>query len=79
MYTDNKNVHIVCSGSNVDESYSLYLKVHEICAFSNIPFVTRWIPREDNTKAEYLSRCLDSDDWFISYTVFLLLDSSFHR
>ena len=76
VYTNNKHLtYILCSGSGVNELHCLSLKICEICALGNIQFVTRWIPREDNIKADYLIRCLDSDDWLISDTVFQSLDS----
>ena len=73
--TDNKNVkYILTTGSNVEILHKLSLEIHDICDKQNISFIVEWIPREENTKADYLSRCLDSDDWTISDEIFNLLN-----
>ena len=73
--TDNRNIkYILSSGSNVDILQNLCLKMHDICDKYNILFVVEWIPREENKKADYLSRCSDSDDWSISDRIFEILN-----
>jgi hypothetical protein len=50
-------------------SKSLVLTIFEICAKNDTEIHTvciPWIPREQNTQADYLSRIIDIDDWAIS-------------
>ena len=34
-----------------------------------------WVPRELNEKADFLSRIVDHDDWYLNHTVFAWLDA----
>ena len=46
-----------------------------LCEQQNIVISPEWIPRENIERADYLSRCLDSDDWLVSVNVFSMLSS----
>ena len=50
------------------------LNLFELCFDNHINLYVVWIPRNQNTKADHLSRCLDSDDWSISEQVFTYLE-----
>ena len=40
----------------------------------NICLEPEWIPRERNELADYISRIIDNDDWFLDPAVFAALD-----
>ena len=42
------------------------MTIFEFCAKNDTEIHTVWIPREQNTHADYLSRIIDIDDWAIS-------------
>jgi hypothetical protein len=43
---------------------------HNSTAFIYTEIQTVWIPRDQNTQADYLSRIIDIDDWAISTEFF---------
>ena len=51
------------------------LKIHGTCRDKHINLIPRWIARQENKEADYLSRCSDSDDLAIQRWVFDLLDT----
>ena len=66
IYSDNKNVQSVLKvGSKKEELQTIAMEVSEICENNGINISVEWIPRELNERADYLSRCKDSDDWSI--------------
>jgi hypothetical protein len=77
-YADSHNAaSIILKRSKVHESQSLVLTIFEFCAKNNTEIHTvciPWIPREQNTQADYLSRILDIDDWAISIEFFQFID-----
>ena len=76
VYSDNKNVKsVLMSGSTKPDIQNIAINLNNFCDKENITLRTEWIPRKDNAKAAYLSRCKDSDDWEISPVLFQLLDS----
>ena len=50
------------------------MTIFEFCAKNDTEIHTVWIPREQNTQADYLSRILDIDDWAISTEFFQFID-----
>ncbi|XP_053400643.1 uncharacterized protein LOC128557357 [Mercenaria mercenaria] len=75
VHTDNKNATSVLRiGSNKPYLQDVSLKVNEFCSENNISLFPRWLPRADNSEADYLSRCSDSDDWSILDSIFRALD-----
>ena len=76
MYTDNANlVCILKSGSNIETLQCISLKIYDVCRDNTIQYTPVWIPRKCNATADYLSRCLDSDDWSIAEDLYKLLDN----
>lgn len=76
LHSDNKNIgFILSSGSNVEDLHSLCLNIHEICDMYKIILRVCWIPRADNFRADYLSRCFDSHHWIVSQEVFCKLNN----
>ena len=74
-YTDNRNItRIVQKGSRNIHLQKIALDIHQTCEHFSLYIDPVWIPREQNTKADELSRISDSDDWAISSTVFNFLD-----
>ncbi|XP_072166403.1 uncharacterized protein [Diadema setosum] len=74
-FTDNRNVtRIVQKGSRSRQLQSIALEIHETCEKFGLTIIPVWIPREQNTRADNLSKIIDSDDWYISPNVFGYLD-----
>ena len=75
IFSDNQNVkRILHAGSRVGELQRLSVSVNDICDRNRITFSSVWIPRDENTLADHLSRCQDCDDWYISTKYFEILD-----
>lgn len=55
------------------ELQELALSIYEFCKQHNILVNIPWIPREDNVKADYLSKLIDYNDWGVSVDFFSLL------
>ena len=76
-FTDNQNVvHILQVGSRKPELHAIALKVLALAVQSQICIEPEWVPRELNEQADYLSRIVDYDDWFLNHTVFAELDAA---
>ena len=74
-FTDNRNVTIIVQkGSRNIQLQEIALEIHQTCEHYGLCIDPVWIPREQNTKADELSRISDSDDWAISSNVFNFLD-----
>ena len=63
------------NGSRKSDIHAITTDLNAICEIEGIILSPEWIPREGNEKADYLSRCQDSDDWEISSQIFNYLDS----
>ena len=50
------------------------VRVFELCVTSQIHLEPEWIPREKNQLADYLSRIIDYDDWYLDPSMFVRLD-----
>ena len=50
------------------------LKVFKACVANNIRLEPEWIPREKNELADYFSRIIDYDDWYIDQEVYKWLE-----
>ena len=76
IYLDNKNTtSVILNGSRCADIHAVASDIAVLCEDNNISMVTEWIPRVRNTEADLLSRCGDSDDWFISQSWFTYLDN----
>ena len=70
-FTDNQNVvRILQVGSRMPELHAIALKVLALAVQSQIRIEPEWVPIELNEQADYLSRIVDYDDWFLNPTVF---------
>ena len=74
-FTDNTSVaSIVHNGSKVMELQALALSIFQVCASSGISLETKWIPRDLNYEADFLSKIIDFDDYSINDNIFRMLD-----
>lgn len=79
-YTDNKNVvSIIQKGSKRADLQEKAIEIHEVCNRCHININPVWICRDRNKKADELSRCSDSDDWYIDYKMFKILDDQWGK
>ena len=70
-FTDNQNVpRIMQVGSSQPILHSIALQIFGLSIQHNIRVEPEWIPRELNERADYLSRIIDCDDWYINPEVF---------
>lgn len=66
-YTDNQGVvRIIEVGSMKTTLQQVAVNIYGLCARFGISLQVHWIPREDNQRADFLSRIHDDDDWRIS-------------
>ena len=76
VYSDNKNVESILKiGSRKEDLQNIANEIFETCQSNEISLSVQWIPRESNERADYLSRCRDSDDWSVQEWVFKHLDA----
>ncbi|CAC5401155.1 unnamed protein product [Mytilus coruscus] len=76
FFTDNQNaVSIIKKGSKLPHLQGLALSIFNTCVSRNISLYAQWIPREENEKADALSRIIDIDDWGISFEFFDFFNS----
>jgi len=63
-FTDNANVVIIVNqGSKVKDLQTLALAIFTPCLSLNISLEMKWIPRDINVKADYLSRIVNFHDY----------------
>ncbi|XP_053379933.1 uncharacterized protein LOC123555791 isoform X1 [Mercenaria mercenaria] len=80
VYSDNKNVKsVLLNGSRKANIQSISIDFNNICQRENIKVNQEWIPRESNTRADFLSRCTDSDGWEICDDIFHTFDLKWGR
>ena len=68
---------ILSVGSTKISLHNLAVDIFYHCIRYNIRLIPRWIPREQNTIADYYSKMPDSDDWTIDRASFNLINSRF--
>ncbi|XP_044180060.1 uncharacterized protein LOC122961513 [Acropora millepora] len=74
-HTDNQNVaRIIGVGSRISGLQSEAKRIFEVCVQHGISIEPEWLPRSSNKQADYLSRIVDFDDWFVSPHIFRFLD-----
>jgi len=75
-FTDNQNCsRIIKAGSMKQHLQRLALSIFSVCMRENISIEVQWIPRELNTKADYISKMIDHEDWGVSTEFFEFIDS----
>ena len=64
-YTDNQNiVHILNKGSRKIDLQQIFIKIANVCTLHNIVLLPQWVPREENVKADKISK--STIDRFVS-------------
>jgi hypothetical protein len=53
---------------------SLAYSIFSICTKHSISIDIQWIPRKENTKADYISKMIDHEDWGITDTFIEFID-----
>ena len=76
-FTDNQNVvRILKVGRCKPHLQIEALKVFKTCLAHNVRLEPEWVPREKNQLADYFSRIIDYDDWYIDQAVYKMLDTT---
>ena len=74
-FSDNQNVvRIMLYGSRKAILQVEALAIFGVCVSSCIRLEPEWIPREENEKADFISRLVDHDDWRLNPAIFIELD-----
>ncbi|XP_063442680.1 uncharacterized protein LOC134722976 [Mytilus trossulus] len=74
-YTDNQNcVKIVKAGSMNEKLQFLALSIFSVCIQKCISIDIQWIPRSQNSQADYISRMVDYEDWGVSNEFFQFMN-----
>jgi hypothetical protein len=73
-------VRIISKGSMKKDLHAIAESIIATCRLHSIYISAVWIPREFNQFADYLSKCIDWDDWSIQPHVFnwLYVGASLH-
>lgn len=75
-YTDNQNiVYIIKQGSRKGDLQLIAIKIADVCKLNNIVLLPQWVPRDENVKADQISKSVDCDDWGIDPEVYSVLDN----
>ena len=71
-------VSILCNGSRNPTLHQEAVDIFRFCQCEHIELFAQWIPRGENTTADYLSRILDMNDWavFFSAVLFVYFDKT---
>ncbi|VDI45921.1 Hypothetical predicted protein, partial [Mytilus galloprovincialis] len=74
-YTANQNcVKIVKTGSMNEKLQILALSIFSVCIQKCISIDIQWIPRSQNSQADYISRMVDYEDWGVSNEFFQFMN-----
>ena len=77
-HSDNVNTtKIIQVGSSKNHLQSLALDIFKLCLKYDIQIISKWIPRDENTVADAISKYYDSDDWGIDFETFAYLQNKF--
>ncbi|XP_065175625.1 uncharacterized protein LOC135805510 [Sycon ciliatum] len=75
--SDNQNVvRVVKNGSRVPAIHEEVIQLTELCQRHCIHLAVDWVPRDDNTVADRISKAQDASDFQLNPTVFRALDES---
>ena len=75
ILTDSQNsVKIVNSGNTKKALQDIAVSIFVLCFQKQIFIDITWIPRSLNDKADFLSKLVDSDDWFVSFEFFSFMN-----
>ena len=75
-FTDNQNVaRILQVGSKKPQLHAIALKVFALSVQYQLHLEPEWIPKDLNVRADFLSRIVDHDDWFLDPAIFARIDA----
>ena len=75
-FTDNQNVaRIMQVESKKPQLHAIALKVFALLVQYQLHLEPEWIPRDLNVRADFLSRIVDYDDWFLDPAIFAHIDA----
>ena len=73
--SDNQSVCSILSvGSSLPHLQSEAVAIYNLCHDAGIRFSAEWVPRNLNTRADYWSKVIDTDDWMLNPSHFRQLD-----
>lgn len=67
-------VKIIQSGSFKVELQELACQIYHLCAVNSISLEILWIPRLQNSQADFISKAVDYDDWGVSNKFFEFME-----
>ena len=68
---------IIEAGSSREYLQSLALDIYDLCLCYDIDLFPRWVPREDNSVADKISKLCDNDNWSIDNDTFNFIQQQF--
>lgn len=69
-FTDNQGVaKILYKGSMNSDLQDLAVEIFRLCMKHCIYLTVEWLPWHENSRADYLSKTVERDDWGISFEV----------
>ena len=76
MFVDNMGVSpILKVGSSKPHLQKVAVDIFRLCFALGSSLDSQWLPREENVRADLLSRFIDRDDWSLNPAVFRFLDA----
>ena len=71
VFVDNMGAsRILMVGSSKPHLQEIAVDIFSICLNFDISLESQWLPREENARADLLSRFIDRDDWSLNHEVF---------
>ena len=74
-YTDNQNIVYIIKQGRRKGDLQLIVQSANVCQLNNIVYLPQWVPREENVKADRISKSVDCDDCGINPKVYSILDN----
>ena len=76
VFSDNQGAcKILVAGSRKPQLRCLAVKIFKISVENSLLLKSRWIPRDDNERADQIKKILDKDDWRLYPSSFRLIDA----
>ena len=74
-FTDNQNVYrVIMYGSKKPNLHAEALTIFSVSISNHIRIELEWIPQANNQLADYLSRIIHYDDWYVDISIFLYME-----
>ena len=68
---------ILLVGSTKKHLQNIAIDIFQHCVMNNIKLIPQWVPRDQNTEADYYSRINDTDDWGVDMECFNYISKRF--